>query len=57
MLVALPEGVVGHDTIPASGFPLAYTYESAEMLQNVLFHEFNIEVSVPGLLHCMNAIN
>jgi len=56
VLVALPEGVVGHDVTPAPGFQLSYTYESAEMVQNVLFHEFNIEVSACSPLHCTTVV-
>ena len=39
VLVALPEG----QQKQRSGVP--YTYENAEVVQNALFHEFNIEVS------------
>lgn len=44
VLVALPEGQQKQRS------EVSYTYESAEAVQNALFHEFNIEVG--GMLHC-----
>ena len=51
VLVALPNGVVDpvqDGALLSAEFQHCYTYESAEIVQNALFHKFSIEVRVHG---------
>lgn len=51
VLVALPKGVVGpgkDEILPSADIQPCYNYGSAEIVQNTLFHKFNIEVRVQG---------
>ena len=51
VLVALPNGVVDpvqDGALLSAEFQHCYTYESAEIVQNALFHKFSIEVRIHG---------
>ena len=48
VLVALPEGIVGDRD------QTVYNYDNAEMVQNILHHEFKIEVGYVVVLYILN---